>query len=398
MKFGIFSHDSPFSPTEHFIHRASEVTPPVSVARHSLPRYWVLSRALYAIRVIDLKDVPASKRAAALALAQAAWTPYVETAHYVISQLDSAVLCAWDIAAISNAQSRCGIDADSITVIPESALRAAPPPRGAASTMPSNQKIVLRDSLDGVVAVVMTDEQVTAEQWWPTPPSQTVWVNFLRGVGVDRDTHADAPTPLSGTWRNTPIGHAGGSTQSTTSTGETRLVMVAAWILIIPTIWLANEWRQLRSLTNDAQSRLLITERDLNATLGARAQALTGFDRANKLAALVNQPDNLTLFALVNDVIAQTVKAGVLQMTEWELRGKQLKFVMLAPSGGAPSATQLVKAFEKITALSDVEVNTDGARTTISFRISTTTTPPSQSDQKKGPPGTAPTSISGTGK
>ncbi len=398
MKFGNFGHDSLFNPAEHFIHRVSDVMPPANGAQRSLPRYWVLSRALYAIRIINLKDVPASKRAAALTLAQAAWTPYVETAHYVIPQLDSALLCAWDIAAISNAQSRFDIDAHSITIIPEDALRAVLPPRRATSTMPLNQTIVLVDALDGVVAVVMTGEQVTAEQWWPTPPSQTVWVNFLRGVGVDRDTHDEAPKPLTSTWRNTPIGHAGGSTQSTASTGERQLVMVAAWILIVPTIWLANDWRQLRSLTYDAQSRLLITERDLNATLGARTQALVGLDRANKLAALINQPDNLTLFALVNDVIAQTVKAGVLQMTEWELRGKQLKFVMLAPSGGAPSATQLVKAFEKISALSDVEVNTDGARTTVSFRISTMTASPSQSDPKNGPQETAPASISGTGK
>jgi phosphoenolpyruvate synthase/pyruvate phosphate dikinase len=39
--------------------------------------------------------------------------------------------------------------------------------------------------------------------------------------------------------------------------------------------------------------------------------ALNGLDRVNKLAALFGQPESLATFALVNDVIAQTVKSGV---------------------------------------------------------------------------------------
>ena len=87
------------------------------------------------------------------------------------------------------------------------------------------------------------------------------------------------------------------------------------------------------------------------------------------MAALFNRPDNLLLFALVNDVLTQTTQSGTLQLAEWDLRGPQLKFALVAPGGGAPTATALVKALELAKTVRDVEVNVDGARIVVSLRV-----------------------------
>ncbi len=379
------------------------MTAPTIGTRAMTEKYWVLSRAHYVVRIVDFNGVPVAKRAAALLLAQTAWTPFVDTAHYVIPQSDGAMLCAYNFAAVQEAQAQIGIDPATVLVIPETALWTTgagnahgPTTQWAASAQ--TQMISVTDALDGVVATVVDSSRVVAEQWWPARPAEIVWLNFQRGVGVGADTRTDSmPTATKTGWRPTPIGFAGGSAQNTTSQRERWVVALVAWLLVIPTIWFANDWRQLHTLKIDAISKLAATESELDATLGARGQALNALDRANKLAGLFGQPDSLTLFALVNDVLAQTVKSGVLQLVEWDLRGPQLKFVMIAPAGGAPAATAVVKAFEKISFIRDVEVNADGARTSVSLRIAGATNQPPLTDVAPNNRTTSPAPIVGTG-
>ncbi len=356
-------------------------------------KYWVLSRAHYVVRIVDFKDVPAAKRAAALVLAQTAWTPFTDTVHYVIPQQDGALLCAYNRAAVQAAQSEIDVDLASVQVIPETALWATnidagnPAPWAPAASTAQLQTVAIVDALDGVVAAVVASGRVVAEQWWPTRPGEQMWLNFQRSAGIAADARTNnMPPAKTPDWRHAPVGYNGGDAQTTTSQREWWMVAITAWLLIIPTIWFANDWRQLHALKNDASSRLVATESELDATLGARGQALSGLDRANKLAALFGQPDGLTTFALVNDVLAQTVKSGVVQLTEWDLRGSQLKFVMIAPAGGAPPATAVVKAFEKVGSIRDVEVNTDGARTSVGLRIVTPTLQPPAAVSASGNP------------
>lgn len=391
MGFGNFGSARALSLAEHFVQRAAGVTVPTVDTPEVTEKYWVLARSRYVVRIVDLAGVPVAKRSGALQLAQAAWTPFLDTAHYVIPQLDGALLCAYDLAAIQQAQAEIDIDATSIKVIPETALWSRdsgnPAPWAPNATTAQTQNVSLIDALDGVVATVGVSGRVVAERWWPNRPTQTEWINFQRGVGVAADERSnDTPPATFCGWQQTPAGYTGGNAQTTTSQREWSIVAIAAWLLIVPTIWFANEWRQLHALKNDAGSRLVATESELDATLGARSQALNGLDRANKLAGLFGQPDGLTTFALVNDVLAQIVKSGVLQLTEWDLRGPQLKFVMIAPAGGAPPATAVVKAFEKVGSIRDVEVSTDGARTSVSLRIISSTSQLTQTDASNGNP------------
>jgi hypothetical protein len=355
-----FANARPFQPSEHFLQRKVSVTPPANNTALAT-RYWVLSRACYTVRIVSLADVPADKQANAIALAAAAWTPFANTVHYVMPQQKSVVICAWDANAVASAQENAGVAADDVVVVPETALRE--------KVTGAGEQLVMHEALDGVVATLHQENQVQAEQWWAATPSVETWLNFQRSIGLDESQRATTLSLQKPTWQKTPVGYLVGQVQSTTSSRERWILAIAAWLLLIPTLWFANEWRQLNQLKNAALAKLATTERELDATLGARGQAIAGLDRVTKISNLFAQPDNVVLFALVNDVLNQTTQAGTLQLSEWDLRGAQLKIALIAPNGGSPSATTLVKAFEKAQTLRDVEVNVDGTRTTVTMRV-----------------------------
>jgi hypothetical protein len=362
-----FGKGRPFAPTEHFLHLSNGITTP-AVSTLGSKRFWVLSRACFAVRIIELKEVPVDKRSAALSLAAAAWTPFAATSHYIIMQTHSALLCAWDRDFVSNAQTQIDVEAADVTVIPEVALRSSAFMETSAPNS-ADTKVALTQALEGIVATVGNRNGTSAEQWWPSAPPVASWLNFQRSVGVHADQRTDVSDVKPASWLHAPIGYALGQTENTTSMRERWMLAIAAWLLLIPTLWFGNEWRQLNQLKNTAERNLIATERELDSTLGARGQAIAGLDRVGKIANLFNQPDNLALFNLVNNVLAQISPSGTLQLVEWDLRGSQLKFVLNAPNGNGPTATTLVKAFEKAQSLRDVEVNVDGARTVVSVRV-----------------------------
>ncbi len=380
LNFGQLGQARAFAEDEHYLHLVAGVTAPRLIKR-AAQQYWVLSRALYTVRIIELKGIPADKKSSAISLAAAAWTPFANTTHYIIEQHDGAILCAWDSEVVSNAQALAEVMPEDVQVLPETALRDYALSKATADNQP-----MAFSGLDGVVAVVISNtgklSRVEAEQWWSVSPNAVEWQNFQRSIGNDKRNTAFQTQKLN--WRKSSIGHLLGQKTSTTTSRERLVMAIAAWLLVIPTLWFANEWRQLHQLKTNAIAKLATTERELDATLGARGQAISGLDRATKISSLFSAPDNLAIFSLVNNVLAQITQAGTLQLTDWELRGSQLKMSLITPSGNGPSATTIVKAFEKAQILRDVEVNVDGSRTTITLKIvSTSTTTPTITELPK---------------
>jgi hypothetical protein len=367
LNFARLGQARPFSEDVHYVHRVAGVTTPQQ-SKRSVQTYWVLSRALYTARIIELKDIPADKKSSAISLAATAWTPFANTTHYIIEQPNSVILCAWDSQVVTNAQALADVASDDVLVLPEMALRDY-----ALPTTTADNQLIVFNALDGVVATVLSNmgnaNRVEAEQWWLATPNAVEWQNFQRSLGIASDKRTELLVPQTTNWRKSPIGYLHGQKVGTTTLRERWVTAIAAWLLVIPTLWFANEWRQLHQLKTNAQTKLATTERELDATLGARGQAISGLDRATKIATLFSAPDNLATFSLVNNVLAQITQAGTLQLTDWDLRGSQLKMSLFAPTGNGPSATTIVKAFEKAQTLRDVEVNVDGSRTTITLKI-----------------------------
>ncbi len=335
----------------------------------------MLSRGCYAVKVLELSAVPTSKRDDAIRLALAGWTPFAETAHYVIPQPDGAVLCAWDSAATSQLMDSVTVDVAQTTVVPESALRRFAP--AAAFGKDATQVIAaLYQVVEGVVGVVQVSGRMLAEQWWPDAPSPVNWRNFLRSASASEDISGETPSPTAPPWATKPDGHPAGQPRNNTSAREVLLVWVLALVLAVPTIWYANQLRQLSGLKQTASQRLQSTEKDLDVVLSAREQALSTQERASQLAALFNQTDALHLFALVNEVVLQNASAGTLQLNDWEMRPQQLKFSLIAVAGSPPAATALVKALERVQIFRDVEIRTDGSRLNVTLKYLPPGAPP----------------------
>jgi hypothetical protein len=365
------SRAQPFAPEDHYLQTLAGVTVPGTARAAARARYWVLSRGLYLSRQLSLTNIESKRRTAAIQLALAGWTPFADTAHYIVQDSERATLYAWDRALVRAAQSSHVNEdaAATLDVIPESALRIwRPSDNGAAN-------LQLVPMLDGVSAVVTRAGTITYEQWFANMPNAAEWQNFQRTIGLESEARSAEPLSVSNAsaWRREPIGISANQVAQTGSQREWLMVAIAAWLLMIPTIWLLNDWRQIAIAKRDAIARLADTERALDATITSRGAALASMARAEKLSAIYQQPDTLLLFAQTNETLGNIVKAGNIQMTEWDYRASQLRFVLTPPASGSastlPAGTALIKAFENIPTWRDVQANVDGSRVTVTARI-----------------------------
>ncbi len=362
---------------ENYRHTNEGVLVPNKSASNPL---WILSRSLYRSKTISLANVSANRRAAAIQLELAGWTPFRQTAHYVMPQgagsgIDThAWLFAWDREAVDNAQAEHGAASLDLVVIPESALRAF------SLAIGNEQQISSHACLDGVEALVTRNGVVTDCQWWPSAPNQAVWMNFQRAAGIDTVARTNAFPELTATpWLARPLGYARGKANAPDALRETWIVAITALLLAIPTIWFLNDYRRHAEALSQAEARLANTEQELNGLLSSRGNALGSLVRVAKFDAAFNQTDALALFADVSRLLGALVKPGTMVLTEWDLRddggggrtdvrSKRLKMIFVV-SGTAPAATTLVKAFEANPNFRDVQVDAEGARIAIELRV-----------------------------
>lgn len=316
------------------------------------------------MKPLAVGNVPEKRRAAAIQLELASWTPFPRTGHYVIPQGVGALAVAWDQDAVDAAQARQDILPGDVSIVPETALQDSLP-----------DGLSLCACLDGLEAVWVKSGCVEASQWWPEAPDPIAFANFQRAAGIAHDARAEAPpVPMAPHWRPQPVGYAPGKTAPMQKTQELSALALLSLILVLPTIWYANDWRRHAFALHDSQMRLADTEKELNGLLGARGVALGSRFRLEKLNELLGPVDSLQLFALVARQLQPTIKASALQLTEWEWRNKRLKCSFVS-SGAPPSATALVKALESQSMFRDVQVAVDGTRVTIDLRVEPSVSP-----------------------
>lgn len=326
---------------------------------------WLLSRGCYTVRILDLANVPAAKREQAIRLAIAGWSPFTETAHYIIPNDRGAKLCAWDGAMVADVMAQAGVQRDAMRVIPESALRL----EAALDKRENTASAQLLAALDGYTGSVTGGGSTLAEQWWPELPTASQWQNFLRGAGVDASAVLGDPAPRTESWRSQPVGYPADREVTSFSTNEAIGIWIVALALTIPTIWYANQLRLTYAAKFDTSERLRQTEKDLDSVLSSREAALGTQDRAKKLAELLDTVDHLQLFALINDIVMQNAAPNSLQLTDWEVRPTLLKFSLIATVGTPPAASTLVKALERVQTFRDVEARLDGSRINVTLRL-----------------------------
>ncbi|MBL8510898.1 MAG: hypothetical protein JNM52_04560 [Betaproteobacteria bacterium] len=354
LPWGVGSN-KPLQPEAHYRQLSTRVVPPDRKHARS-PLYWLLARSQYRVKPIPLAHVPAESRAAATELEASAWQPYRRCGHYVIPQKNGSLLIAWDQDAIEAAQA--GFDLDDIPVLPEIAFQ--PIPRDGLS---------VRQGLEGAESLVIRDQTIVASQWWATPPSAQAWANFQRAASLGPEQRLDRfPEAEVAPWLGSPQGYISGQASSPLLQREIWIVAIAAFLLALPTLWYANDWRRYATAASASEAKLAATEQELNGLLSARGSALDTLGRVTRLNSLFNQPDSLLLFAEVSRSLATVAKPGTLQLTEWDWRERRLRMTLNATGTPIP-ATTLVKAMEATPLFRDVQANVDGARTTLECRV-----------------------------
>lgn len=364
--------------------------------------YWILSRSQYRVKTIALLNVAANRRAAAIQLELTAWTPFRQTAHYVVPQGDGdshALLMAWDKEAVESAQASVNVVEQDLPVIPEGALRSSAndTPRHDSGRAVATTSVRSFACLDGIEAVVSRDGITIASQWWGAPPNPVTWANFQRITGMDLAQRSEAipsASPVAADWLARPLGYARGQAHAPDAEREIWLVAAAALLLAIPTLWFANDYRRHAQALSVAEARLATTEQELDGLLGARGNAVGSLARVARFDAAFNQIDALSLFAEVSRTLGAISKPGTLQLAEWDwrpdgsdIRSKRLKMIFTA-NGTAPAATTLVKAFEANPIFHDVQVNGEGLRLAVEMRVEPLRTDAATPAPLSAPPGT----------
>ena len=364
---------------EHYRQTTDGVAAP---GKTSSRTYWILSRSQYRVKTIALSNVAANRRASAIQLELTAWTPFRQTAHYVVPQGagDShALLMAWDKEAVESAQATFNVVEQDLAVIPEGALRSSAIDASHQHNSDGGTGSVhIFACLDGIEAVVSRDGITIASQWWSAPPKPMTWANFQRIAGIDlaqRSETLPSALPVAANWLARPLGYAQGQAHAPDAEREIWLVAVAALLLAIPTLWFANDYRRHAQALSVAEARLATTEQELDGLLGARGNAVGSLARVARFDAAFNQIDALSLFAEVSRTLGAISKPGILQLAEWDwrpdgsdIRSKRLKMIFTT-TGIAPAATTLVKAFEANPAFHDVQVNGEGSRLGVEMRV-----------------------------
>lgn len=298
----------------------------------------VLSRRLVMFRLFDLPGVPRQRRAAALRLAVAEWSPYPEWSAVAV-WLDATKAAVW----VTNREADPVAKARSW--LPESLLLAS-----------EARPIEVIRGTEGWIVRRWLDDRLAAELFYSAVPDAAQWSSTMAGLGVsdtesrdgwnrfagakpmsllsrpwaDRVEHLDARTParLIDVRRVLQVGGA----------------VLAASTLVLALVW-ARQWRVEGSLDRslaDARERLAPVAEQ-------RARA---YDAAQKLKAW-NDLDRYPAPLDYLDAFAESVPAGVV-VSEFRVDAGVVRATLSNP--GIQPAADLVAKLQKSGRFSNVRV------------------------------------------
>jgi hypothetical protein len=318
--------------------RAAAIEP----ERRGLLKPWlVLSRALLHFARMPLQGVPQPRRAAAIRLQLLQLSPWPNTGFAFRCLGNSATVWYWDEDALAARLAARGASAASVSVVPETEMRAARTADGA----------LLIRCLDGVEGQVWRDGELQASMWWPQVPDATAWAAFALDAGIEP---SQAPVVHSTPWAARPHdGFAVRRTSATTATDGTKIaVRVAAALLGGFAIWLAVAQIRLElamSTAADARSRI---DARLGPVLDLRRRADRDTAAAAQLLALRAPVTQAELLLALADVAG----AGkTLTLREWEFRDDRLRLVLGADSERYDRAAALA-ALARVPWLRDISL------------------------------------------
>lgn len=300
---------------------------------------WVLARPLYRFQTFELGQVPPKKRAQALKLELTQWTPFARTGYYIGWHDHQALVWCWDAEKVNQAIAAQGLKPHNASLMPESLLQT-----------PAQDGLCLTQCAEGFEAQHWHSGHLERCRWMAQVPTPDEWLMFQRDAGIlpgDQQSQPPAPRPhhLNRQPWVTEATLAGG-----TANELERLVLVmAAIVLLAPTLWLGFSLLKLQASTAHLRDQQAQLQREAEPLLVARGQALDFQARLNSLVALNTFPSQLALMSQV----AQLLPNDKSFLKDWDFQQGQLKLTVSA--GTDISTTFLIGALQQSGPFRDVK-------------------------------------------
>lgn len=337
------------SPRRYF-HRAEQVVPP---AGGRGPKQWVLSRALCRFATFTLPpSLAAGDRDRALRLLIDEASPYGETGYLVEWGQGRAGAWLWDRAAVVAAIEEAGEDADTVTVLPETAVQ-----------QPGDDGVRLVGVLDGFEGQVWQAGLLRTSRFWPQIPAQVEWVRFLRSSGDPTALgRADLASPMEPTWLERPWPRRSAGSLL----GEFRgwkAVAAVACVAVAPFAYQIGQVAALNLERGRYDASVKAMEASAAPVLAARDAALRNAARVRQIEALRPYPTPIEVMAR----IAEVLPANGTIFQDFSYQQPDLRFTLT----GQPNfdVTFFVRALSGIPIFTDVNAENSAGPGTLTLRM-----------------------------
>ncbi len=290
-------------------------------------------------------------RARALKLLIDEASPYQATGFLAEWGLGRAGAWLWDKDAVEAAIEAVGEDANSMHVLPETAVQ---------QQGPDGARLV--EVLDGFEAQAWQGGLLRASRYWPQPPDQAEWIRFLRAssdVTILGSAAVDAVSPawLERPWPRRSVGSV---------LGEFKGWKVAAAIGCVAVAPFAYQVGQVGSLIHERgrfETRIRAMETEAAPVLAARDAAMRSAARVRQIEALQPFPSPLETMAR----IAEKLPTNGTIFQDFSYQQGDVRFTLT----GQPAfdATFFVRGLSSVPIFTDVNAESSPTPSQLTLRL-----------------------------
>lgn len=256
-------------------------------------------------RAVDLSAIPKRDRRKALRVQLLGWSPFPNSQFAACFEDEThAIAYAWDAGMPATAPDAAPPDAP---VVPESLLRDAP--------LQACARLVR--CATGFEGEVWRDGRLLASRFWPHPPHEPDWQNFLRASAVAPGPALALPDPVSLPLRVRPRRACWSLDALRPGPGQFERVGVGSVLvlLLIASAHLAGQWWRHAQVDSIVRSELAALAPQAAAIEAQRARATSLLADAQALAASLPGVSPLDVIAHAQGLL---LSAGTVRLHELE--------------------------------------------------------------------------------
>ena len=309
----------------------------------------------------DFGGVPRNKRRSALALKLPVWSPFVRTGHHCVWSGGSAMVWYWDEDKVAAAREASAFGlagakhAARIQVLPETVFHPRKP-----------DGVHLQPCHEGFELQHWRADLLVDSLWYPERPREAQVARFLgrrRGEAAVAAPRLVPEAPDSG---KAPQPWSTSLTPAEwLEANERTLVATCLLALSLVVVWQEARFWKVRHLEEAAAAELARMEERLAPLLEARSE-LFRLRRTNRaLTALLSEPSQAHLMALVDRALANSDA----ELREWHYQQGELKMVVEGPNLDPIAYVRALEAVPLFDRVRAEPVRGDGDRLKITLEV-----------------------------